>query len=251
MTQTDQSRILPGIGEIDFSGLSRQRLEDMAAAGVEVMEVHRVLEKTGDNLVGELIKDAGTFYEWNHYPDGDVYDTESHSQYYYHAHPAELRVGEHGHFHTFLRPKGMPKGVKPAPIPDLEPPDDEDDALSHLIAISMDSHGIPICLFTTNRWVTGEVWYKAEDICAMLDSFVISHAQPSWPVNRWVGAMIRLFHPQVAALVRRRDTVIEEWVKNHPGKDVFEDRDLEVASAQPISLADQIGKVGQGLRKSR
>ena len=251
MTQTDQSRILPGIGEIDFSGLSRQRLEDMAAAGEEVMEVHRVLEKTGDNLVGELIKDAGTFYEWNHYPDGDVYDTESHSQYYYHAHPAELRVGEHGHFHTFLRPKGMPKGVKPAPIPDLEPPDDEDDALSHLIAISMDSHGIPICLFTTNRWVTGEVWYKAEDICAMLDSFVISHAQPSWPVNRWVGAMIRLFHPQVAALVRLRDAVVEEWAKQHPGRDVFEDRDLEVASAQPISLADQIEKVGQGLRKSR
>ena len=251
MTQTDQSRTLPGIGEIDFSGLSRQRLEDMSDAGVEVMEVHQVLEKTGDNLVGELIKDAGTFYEWNHYPDGDVYDTKSHSQYYYHAHPAELRVGEHGHFHTFLRPKGMPKGVKPAPIPALELPDDEDDALSHLIGISMDSHGIPICLFTTNRWVTGEVWYRAEDICKMLDSFVISHAQPSWPVNRWVGAMIRLFHPQVAALVRGRDSVIEEWVKNHPGKDVFEDRDLEVASAQPISLADQIEKVGQGLRKSR
>ncbi len=123
--------------------------------------------------------------------------------------------------------------------------------MSHLIAISMDSHGIPICLFTTNRWVTGEVWYRAEDICKMLDSFVISHAQPSWPVNRWVGAMIRLFHPQVAALVRRRDSAIEEWVKNHPGKDVFEDRDLEVASAQPISLAEQIEKVGQGLRKGR
>ncbi len=115
----------------------------------------------------------------------------------------------------------------------------------------MDSHGIPICLFTTNRWVTGEVWYRAEDIFKMLDIFVIAHAQPSWPVNRWVGAMIRLFRPQVAALIGLREDVVVEWAKEHPGKDVFEDRDLEIASAQPISLADQIEKVGQGLRNSR
>ncbi|MCH7600783.1 MAG: hypothetical protein IH973_13595, partial [Myxococcales bacterium] len=35
--------------------------------------------------------------EWDHYPKGDIYDHGSHSQYFYHAHPTELRGGEHGH----------------------------------------------------------------------------------------------------------------------------------------------------------
>ncbi|HSR70967.1 MAG TPA: hypothetical protein VLL72_01180, partial [Kiloniellales bacterium] len=81
----------------------------MAEAGRAVVEAHRVLARTGDNVVGELLRDHDTFYEWDHYPPGDVYDRESHAQYYYHAHPPEQRFpGEHGHFHTFLRPKGMP-----------------------------------------------------------------------------------------------------------------------------------------------
>src|SRR3546814_7453899 len=76
----------------------------MAAAGAEAVDVHRVLAKTGDNLVGELLKNNGTFYEWDHYPPGDVYDHETHGQYYYHAHAADQRFdGEHGHFHTFVR----------------------------------------------------------------------------------------------------------------------------------------------------
>ena len=93
----------------------------MLRAGERVRECYRVLAKTDDNIVGELLKGAGTFYEWNHYPDGDVYDHDNHAQFYYHAHSAEERPGEHGHFHAFLRPKGMPAGVRPAPVPDSVP----------------------------------------------------------------------------------------------------------------------------------
>ena len=113
-------------------------LEAMAEAGAEVMEIHRVLAKTGDNIVGELLKNNGTFYEWDHYPPGDVYDHETHGQYYYHAHAADQRFdGEHGHFHTFVRPKGMPAGVRPARVTGFVPPEDPNDALSHLVAVSM------------------------------------------------------------------------------------------------------------------
>src|SRR3546814_8384282 len=118
-----------------------------------------------DNLVGELLKNNGTFYEWDHYPPGDVYDHETHGQYYYHAHAADQRFdGEHGHFHTFVRPKGMPPGVRPAPLPGFAAPADPNDALSHLVAIAMTPGGLPFRLFTVNRWVTGEVWYRAEDV---------------------------------------------------------------------------------------
>ena len=86
-------------------------LETMARAGEQILECYRVLEKTGGNVVAEVLRGQGTFYEFDHYPDGDVYDPETHSQFYYHAH----REGEHGHFHTFLREKGMPADCRPVP----------------------------------------------------------------------------------------------------------------------------------------
>ncbi len=228
---------------IDFSTLGTARLEAMAEAGLEVLECHRVLAKTGANIVGEVLPREGTFYELDHCPPGDVYDSEAHSQYYYHAH----RGGEHGHFHTFMREAGMPEGVHPVEQSEPEYMKQRDDRLSHLIAISMDRLGVPIALFTTNRWVTAENWYAAEDVCAMVDRFRIDHAQPSWPTNRWVSAMFRLFRPQIVELVERRDAVVAEWQKEHPEGDVFEDRELDLPSRVEISLEAQIHAIKTAL----
>jgi hypothetical protein len=232
---------------IDFSALSTERLQSMVAAGQDAVECHRALAQTGDNIVGDLLRDVETFYEWNHYPDGDVYDPHSHGQYYYHTHPQELRGGEHGHFHVFMRPKGMPKDVSPAPVKDFEAPVDEDAALSHLVGISMDEFGIPIRIFTTNRWVTGEVWYECRDVRRMVDLFEIDHTRPSWPVNRWVSAMICLFQPQIVRLLDSRDEIVARWEANHPGVNVYEDRELEITSAIPISLDDQLKQASKAL----
>lgn len=233
---------------IDFSALSRERLEAMVAAGQDAVECHRALAQTGDNIVGDLLRDVETFYEWNHYPDGDVYDPQSHGQYYYHTHPQELRGGEHGHFHVFMRPKGMPTGVLPAPVADFEEPADKNDLLSHIVGISMDEFGVPIRIFTTNRWVTGEIWYRADDVCRMVDLFVIDHTRPSWPVNRWVSAMICLFQPQIVQLLRARDQGVAKWEANHPGINVYEDRELEITSAMLISLDDQLSRATRALK---
>ncbi|MGE5147033.1 MAG: DUF6969 family protein [Candidatus Eiseniibacteriota bacterium] len=235
----------------DLDALPLPTLEAMAAAGDEVVECVRVLAKTGDNLVGELLKAEDKFFEWDHYPKGDVYDPETHSQYYYHAHPAEDRIGEHGHFHTFLRPGGMPDGVTPAPLPDYAPSDDANDALSHLVAISMDKYGLPIKLFTTNRWVTGETWYRAGDVIAMLDRFEMDLAQPSWPVNRWLTAMVRLFRPQIATLLEERDAALAARRERRPKGNPFEDRGLEVTSHLEISVDDQIRAVRAALKRAQ
>ncbi len=227
--------------------LPRGELERMLEAGEEILESHRLLTKTGDNIVGEVLRGEGAFYEWNHYPKGDVYDHETHAQYFYHAHPTELRGGEHGHFHTFLRAKGMPEDARPVPYDgEVEWPSGEN-ALSHLIAISMDNRGVPIRLFTTNRWVTGETWYAAEDVIRMLERFEIDHARPSLPVNRWITAMPRLFRPQIIMLIAERDRNIDAWRAKHPDKDVFEDRDLELTSELPISIEEQIAEIRAAL----
>jgi hypothetical protein len=236
----------------DFGLLSRGELQVMAEAAREVLNCQRVLTKTGDNIVAEILRGAGTFYEWRHYPPGDIYDAEYHAQYYYHAHPEDERVsGEHGHFHTFLRPLGMPPGVTPVPVPDLREPASENDALSHLVGISMNRAGLPIRLFTTNRWVTGETWYAAADVVRMLDSFVIDHARPSWPANRWITALMRMFRPQIVELLHARDTEIIRRRSIAPQVNVFEDRDLEVASEMRVSIEDQIARIELALARAR
>ncbi|MBP2301399.1 DUF6969 family protein [Azospirillum picis] len=236
----------------DLSGVSRESLEAMAEAGREVRLCQRVLAKTGDTVVGELLRGHGTLYEWKHYPPGDVYDAEFHAQYYYHCHPeGERPHGEHGHFHTFLRPHGMPPGMEPMALPDYRPPENDNDALSHLIGIAMDVAGQPVRLFTTNRWVTGETWYAADDVIAMLDAFEIDHARPSWPANRWITAMMRLFRPTIVELLHERDAVIDRWTAGHPGTYVYDDRGLEVASQRLISVDAQIAEIATHLRGAR
>ena len=96
--------------------------------------------------------------------------------------------------------------------------------------------GAPLRLFTTNRWVTGEVWYEAEDVVNLLEKFTIDIAQPSWPVNLWVSNMLVLFRPQIVELIHARDAAIANWAQAHPDRNVYEDRELEVTSVAEIRV---------------
>jgi hypothetical protein len=232
---------------IDLTALSREQLEAMADAGAQVLECYRVLGRAGMNIVGEVLRGQGEFIELEHYPSDDVYDTASHSQYYYHAHRSE--AGEHGHFHTFLRQPGMPHGMAPVPYDGEEPWPQGKDALTHLTGISMDTYGFPVGLFATNRWVTGEAWYRAEDVVTLLERFSIDHAWPSWPVNIWISSMLVLFRPQIEALLYQRDQTLWSWMEAYPGIDVLEDRGLELTGYIPISVEQQIKAVVAALER--
>jgi hypothetical protein len=221
--------------------LSRAALLRMADAGVKVVDCIRDLHSSGSNLVNEALRGSSDFTEWEHYPPNDVHDPNSHAQYYFHAHSPEDRDDpDYGHFHTFMRRNGMPDGIHPADLKNLVPPANSNSDLCHLLAISMSPSGMPVRLFSTNRWVTGETWYTAADVISTLDRFVIDLDHPSPLLNQWLTAMFVLFRPQIEALVIGRDRVVERWRANHPNSDVFEDRRLEITSATEISLFDQI-----------
>lgn len=228
-----------------LASLPRRQLGAMRAAGLEIVECRRVLAKGGLNVVGELLRGAETFVEHDHYPQDDIFDAESRAQYYYHAHRG--LAGEHGHFHTFLRQPGMPPGVAPSEAPHAEPWPSGDEALAHLISISMDAYGAPIGLFAPNRWVAGDTWYPAHDIIAMLDRFRIDHANPSWPVNRWLSAMFILFRPHIVELLLERDRVIAAWRVKMPGEDVLECRELEILAQLPISVESTLAGLDAAL----
>jgi hypothetical protein len=94
-------------------------------------------------------------------------------------------------------------------------------------------------LFTTNRWVTGETWYRADDVIRMVDRFAVTGVEPSETLNRWVGAMLRLFRPQIAALLRMRDETVMAW-RRRRRTHVFEDPALEITSSLEIGLDAQL-----------
>ncbi len=238
----------------DFDQMSSEALEAMVEAAREVQTCERVLAKTGDTVLTQLMNADDRPAIWRHYPAGDVYDPVYHAQYYYHLHPETERLnGEHGHFHTFLRPFGMPEGVRPTRI-DGEPMPmvaDDNEALSHLIAIATTRSGRATRLFTTNRWVTGETWYSAADVARMLDSFVMDVARPCWAANRWITALMRLFRPQILALLHARDHVVADRDTGRPEHAVLEDRGLEVVTEQAIDVTGQIRVVEQAWRRRR
>ncbi len=232
---------------VDLAAESAERLWAMYEAAHEVAECQRVLAKTGDSPLTEVLRGCDAVYEWAHYPEGDIYDPEYRGQAYYHAHAADDRApDEHGHFHTFVRPAGLGLDVAPAAGQDGVP-DDPEALVSHLVGISVDAHGRAFRLFTTNRWVTAEVWYPAEAVIRLLDAFALDLARPSWPLNRWLTAVPRLFRPQVEALLRTRDRVVADHAAAHPERNVLEDRTLQVTSEVTIDIYAHIAALERHL----
>jgi hypothetical protein len=242
--------------------VSHAEIEQMIAAAAIIRDCRRDLAARNTDLVGEVTR-SSAICAWRHYPDGEVFDSASHAQYFFHAHAPDSRPpSERGHFHTFLRAEGMPSGVVPLLLPELAiadvaaPPPQaaplkrgERDEVSHLIAIAVDVRGEPIRLFTTNRWVTGETWYRAEDVTRMLDRFVIAETAPSAVLNRWIGAMIQLFRPQIVALLQARDETVMGW-RRRRRTHVFEDPRLEITSSLDIQLDTQLALVDRARDRS-
>ncbi len=219
---------------VGLSDLSPSSLADMAAAARVYLDCRKRLTAAGRTIAEEIAGD--TLETLTHYPPGDVYDPESGSQYYFHVH----RPADHGHFHTFLRAGGMPAGLRAAAG---LPQGDEREPLAHLVAIGLDHRGEPGRLFTTNRWVTAETWYAAADVMSMLPRFDIGHGEPTPTANRWIGAVVRLFRPQIAGLLAARDLCIERHRKAGMGDAVLENRRLEITSSVRIDIDAHIARL--------
>ena len=242
---------------IDFTGLSTQRLEDMFEAGTQVLEVMRAYQNSKEpmNVSKDILRFSDEFKVWEHIPKGDVFDKNSHSQFYFHAHAktqdnSGIHDDEHGHFHTFMRGHAFPEGVLPVTTEDFDPNVEmkkdkfkKNDFVTHIIAIATDNTGKPIRLFTTNRWVVADTWVKAEDIIAMLDNFEIDHTQPSWAVNIWISNMMRFYRPQIETLILERDRTIARWQEKYPNRNVYNDKELEVTSLLDIDLEQQLNAI--------
>jgi hypothetical protein len=234
----------------------REREADAAAV---LRECGHVLAARGSTILDEATGGAADIIAWRRFPEGEVYDPASHAQYFYHCHVApapgnSAERDEHGHFHLFLRAEGVPAGITPLLLPELAianaplPPQSAPlkrggrDEVVHLVAIAINGRGEPIRLFTTNRWVTGETWYRADDVIRMLDRFQVAGAGPSAVLDRWLGAMVGLFKPEITVLLRNRDKIVTDW-RWRRRTSVFEDPRLEITSSFDIDLDARLGAI--------
>jgi hypothetical protein len=150
----------------------------------------------------------------------------------------------------------MPAGTAPLVLPEmaLAPPCDsrgrgvgthrsprDRGVVSHLIAVSVDPTGQPIGLFTTNRWVTGETWFRAEDVQRMLPAFWLADETRSALVTRWLVAVLTVLRPRVRELVVERDAKVMDWRRRRSRQShVFDDRRLDVTSHRSIDFAAEL-----------
>jgi Domain of unknown function (DUF6969) len=162
-----------------------------ARAGQALVKQIAAWAAQGRSAPARLLGGARGFVEWAHYPQPDALDPRSGWRFYYHCHPASQRLArEHGHFHIFVPAQGAKRSDR--------------NRFSHLIGLSVDAKGLPLRLFTSNRWVTGEIWQSATALESHLATPRLRHAEPQ-DVALWLEDLLILFRTEIAALLRARD----------------------------------------------
>jgi len=186
----------------------------IATATKGVLSVIRSLQAEGSNVVLKIMD--GQKYKRNplvHYPfDGGVLDEKTGYRVFFHAH----RKKEYGHFHTFY--------------------EKSNGDLVHLVMVSMDKKGYPIMLSTVNRWVTGEVFVKADELKRRFLNFKMNDALfPDERIGAFVRELFTEFETEILQLIEQRDEAIYDYVKKN-AREPFDDREVEILSSTNIEI---------------
>ena len=146
---------------------------------------------------------------------------------FYHCHRAPGKsADEHGHFHVFVR--------APQAADTLE-------HWTHVAGLSMDMLGQPLGWHAVNRWVSGGLWQQAEKIVMLLDRVEIPPG--TLLIERWLGAMLRLFRPEIVDLLSRRDRELSRLGASRAATDILADHAVYALAAQPVDLLARLGSL--------
>lgn len=176
---------------------ARQLAEALRQADASV-DAFAAATSTSGSLLQSWIR-GGRVAEFDHYPSGDLVDSRTGSQFYYHSH---RQIGlEHGHLHLFWHANaqgrrryarnGKVRWGRAAP--------------THLFSISLDARGLPVALFTVNQWVTEGFWFDAATTLAMVDRFRMGALPRHEHSCTWLTAFVQFYRPLLAELLQRRD----------------------------------------------
>jgi hypothetical protein len=179
--------------------------------------------------------------QWEHHPCDDAINHDRRFQWYYHSHSPADRPGsqEHGHFHLFARTEGagglIDSHSEQTLLEDLAVPDSEA-TTRHLLCIGLSPLGVPISLFTVNRWVTGDLLLSSASSLRLLESMELNTGYPV--IDAVLMALTQLYKPDIRALMRRRDAVLRARAAEGPG--TLDDIRMEVLSEVSIDIDRRI-----------
>ena len=198
----------------------------MAVAARQIMAVQASYARSGIPLCQAALCGARDFVEWAHYPANDCTDAHSGFEFYYHAHTRdEMSADEHGHFHVFRRDAN--KAGK----------------FFHVIGISLDAKGLPIKLFTTNTWVTGESMVTADRVANAAQQFGVQAHGRVAPIARWLTALMQLYAAEIAELARLRDQKLDQLASAGQSKKFLkQDRRVRVLSQRRVNLLSKLNQ---------
>ncbi len=148
-----------------------------------------------------------------HYPPGDLQDPASGTQCFYHCHRGEV---EHGHLHLFRRARPR-------------------HPLTHLIGISLDARGLPLALFSVNRWVSEDRWLPAAATFRLLQGISLGGAACDPHLSSWLIHFLAFYRPTLEAVLRERDQRLLACAPTRAA--ALANRELEIPSLCPIDWA--------------
>lgn len=192
-------------------------------AAQEIAGIQMRFAEKGRTMNEIALCGAKEFVEWRHYPANDLVDPSSGYEFYYHAHSAdEMPEGEHGHFHIIKR---------------------DQRGFHHLIGIALDQKGLPVRLFTTNQWVTGEDIGSAPHVLRSIKGFKMTASGRVAPLSKWIGALIQLFADEIEGLVIGRDEKIKQLVIEEGSREIaLNSRQHHVLTECSINLMGRLSE---------
>ncbi len=204
------------------------------AAAYQLIELSGEMSSQGLPLMQRILPLDAPAEQWIHYPPDDALSPNNGGRYFYHCHPPEERgENEHGHFHMFL-PLSLFAKDQAVSAPENDGVDRA--KVVHFAALSVAPSGLPVTLFTVNRWVTDEWMFPAENIIEKLSAFNLEGADGDALVNAWLTNFVALAHEEIASLLTQRDAIL--LPKSWPG----EDCSIEITSTMDVDIQSLVEK---------
>lgn len=209
--------------------------EDYEMLKKDFWDLDRQLKFDGINIIDELLKNSNYSIdnlpsnENIHFPNEDVFDEQSGSQYFLHRHGSDLEK-DSLHIHFFQRWRPVELNL---PIGET--------VTTHLAALDLDIAGNPLGWFTVNQWVVGDYWQPAEETINLFKNWRISRAVEgrgdlvNTKCNDWLAHCMNLYLSNVIfKLLNDRDCALDAMVDRNPNVNVLDNREVEVFGYQSI-----------------
>jgi len=165
-----------------------------------------------------------------HYPQDDVIDQGSGAQFFAHAH--DRKRNGHAHFHSFVRQSGRQFGVARRSV------------TTHIAAVAVDDEGWPIKIIVLNQWVIDDLWRPARHTLALLERFRFGARTPAGEAGRWLESLLQVYWPELRQLLEARDQRLQRALEKHPGRNVLQDRRMEILGSVNINLPRRLRALG-------